>query len=100
MHATGSDRIGRARRSAAVVLSLAVLVGSCGVAASVAATIGVAWSGTVALLVAVPLVGALAVRGWRSALCRPLSGQADSGRALAAVGAAQGDTRRARNTVS
>lgn len=94
MHAVDTDRLGRARRSAAVVLTLAVLVGSCGVAASVAATFGVP-TGTVALLVAFPLGVVLAVRAWRSAFARPLSAP---DRVLVAVGAQ--DTRRARNTAS
>ena len=101
----GTDRIGRARRSAAGVLAAAVLVGSCGVAAAVVATFGVAWSGTLALFIAVPLGGMVALRAWWSALSRPLSAplpaplsaQADD-RVLVAVGGY--DDRRARNTAS
>jgi hypothetical protein len=94
-----TDRFGRARRSAAGVLVLAVLVGSCGVAASVAATFDVAWSGTLALLIAVPLSGMVAFRAWWSAFSRPLlSAQADD-RVLAAVGGSAYE-RRARNTAS
>lgn len=96
----GTDRIGRARRSAAGVLALAVLVGSCGVAASVAATFGVAWSGTLALFIAVPLGGMVALRGWWSAFSRPLSVQVDDDRMLVAVGGGAYDERRARNTAS
>jgi hypothetical protein len=93
-----TDRIGRARRSAAGVLVLAVLVGSCGVAAFVVATFGVAWSGTLALFIAVPLSGMVALRAWWSAFSRPLSAQADD-RVLVAVGGGY-DERRARNTAS
>jgi protein-S-isoprenylcysteine O-methyltransferase Ste14 len=95
MHAVGTDRFGQARRSAALVLALAVLVGSCGVAASVAATFGVP-TGTVALLVVVSAGSTLALRAWRSAFARPLVAADD--RALVAVGAQ--DLRQARNTAS
>ena len=95
----GTDRFGRARRSAAGVLAMAVLVGSCGVAASVVGTFGVAWSGTLALFIAVPLGGMVALRAWWSAFSRPLSVQADD-RVLAAVGGSAYDERRARNTAS
>ncbi len=96
-----TDELGRARRSAALVMAVAVLVGACGVATWVTATFGAAWSGAFALLVALPLGGVVAYRAWRWSLCRPLDGAGSSlpsAAALVAVGAH--DDRRARNTVS
>ena len=75
MHAVDTDRLGRARRSAAGVLALAVVVGSCGVGAALSAALGVAWSG-LALLVVLPLIGLVAVRAWRAVLSRPLGAPA------------------------
>lgn len=58
------DSIGRARRSAAIVLALAVLTGSGGVVASATAALHSTWPLMFTLLAAVPLCAGLAIVAW------------------------------------
>ncbi|HVV18861.1 MAG TPA: hypothetical protein VHF06_05450 [Pseudonocardiaceae bacterium] len=65
------DALGRTRRSAALVLSLAVLIGAAGVGAA----FGAGWTGVlVALAVAVPAGGLVAAVAWWATLWQPQSG--------------------------
>jgi protein-S-isoprenylcysteine O-methyltransferase Ste14 len=65
------DTFGRARRSAAIVLALAVLTGSGGVVASATAALHSTWPLTFTLLAALPLCVGLAVAAWCWAFRRP-----------------------------
>lgn len=65
------DSFARARRSAAIVLALAVLTGAAGVVASATAALHSTWPLMFALLAAVPLCAGMAVLAWCWAFRKP-----------------------------